>query len=250
MKTIKTNRAPSVAGKKGFSLISDEKFRQLYAALLQCQLLGERLRAMRGCGAWPGREASSSAVCVCLRRGDTVVASPRGVLARYLHNGSVDLTPRSFGPTAQFSAANQAAIRHKSEQRGGLAVVFTRPTRSASMREAFAAAARQSLPVLYLLEGPTPPEEIRNGIPVIRADASDAVALYRVAYESIARARDGVGPTIVECAAWPGDPQPPDPLLKLERYLAGKKLFRPHWKRALEKKFSTALVEATKSLQP
>jgi len=242
MTATKTNGPPSVAGKKGFSLISDEKFRQLYAALLQCQLLGERLRATPGYDAWPGREASSAAVCACLRRGDTVVPTPRGVLARYLYNGSVDLTPRSFGPTAQFSAANQAALLHKSERHGGVAVLFTRPARPASMRESFAAAAKRNLPVLYILQGSTPPGDICNGIPVIRADASDAVALYRVAYESITRARDGIGPTILECAAWPGDSQSPDPLLKLEHYLAGKKLFRPHWKRALEKKFSSAIT--------
>jgi TPP-dependent pyruvate/acetoin dehydrogenase alpha subunit len=203
-------------------------------------MLDTRLSAAPGYDAWPGREASSAAISCCLRRSDTVIPTPRAALARYLHAGS--LCPNSSVPqlAAHFTAATEAALRHKREKRGGLAVLFTRPAKPASMREAFTAAAKQSLPMLYIVEGATPSAEIASGIPVIRVDASDAVALYRVAYESIARARDGVGPTILECAAWPGDPEP-DPLLKLERYLSAKKLFRSHWKHRLEKKFSAAL---------
>jgi len=240
MTATKSNRPPSVAGKKGFSLISDEKFRQLYAALLQCRMLDARLSATPGYDAWLGREASSAAVSCCLRRADSVITTPRATLAQYLHTGSLTSSPYAPGPAAHFAAATEAALRHKIERRGGLAVLFTRLAKPASMREAFASAAKQPLPVLYILEGAAPSAEVSSGIPVIRVDACDTVAFYRVAYESILRARDGVGPTILECAAWPGDPEP-DPLLKLERYLAAKKLFRPHWKRQLEKKFSTAL---------
>lgn len=243
MTATKTNRPPSVAGKKGFSLISDEKFRQLYAALLQCRMLDTRLSATPAYDAWLGCEASSAAVSCCLRRTDTVIPTPRATLANYLHTGSLP-APSAPGPAAHFAAATEAAVRHKRENRGGLAVLFTRPARPASMREAFAAAAKQSLPVLYILEGAAPSAEISSGIPVIRVDSCDTVALYRVTYESILRARDGVGPTIVECAAWPGDPEP-DPLLKLERYLAAKKLFRPHWKRQLEKKYAAVIADAT-----
>ena len=42
-----------------------------------------------------------------------------------------------------------------------------------------------------------------NGIPAIAVDASDAVAIYRVACEAIARARQGRGPTLVECVPVP-----------------------------------------------
>jgi TPP-dependent pyruvate/acetoin dehydrogenase alpha subunit len=248
MTATKTNRPPSVAGKKGFSLISDEKFRQLYAALLQCQMLDQRLLTTRGYDAWPGREAASAAVCSCLRRGDIVIPTPRAALAGYLHTGSLSY-PSALSFAAHFSAATESALRHKSDKRGGLTVLFTSLAKPAAMRDAFAAAAKQSLPVLYLVEGGTPSAEIVSGIPVIRVDASDTVALYRVAFESIARAREGTGPTVLECAPWPASPEP-DPLLKLERYLAAKKLFRPHWKRTLEKKFAGAFDSATASLQP
>lgn len=248
MTVPKTSKSPSVAGKKGFSLISDEKFRQLYAALLQCQLLDQRLRAALGYDAWPGREASSAAVCSCLRRGDIIIPTPRAALASYLHTRSLS-NPSALSFDAHFDAATESALRHKQEKRGGLTVLFTRTAKPAVMGEAFTAAAEQSLPVLYILEGGTPSAETASGIPVIRVDSSDTVALYRVAFESIARAREGTGPTILECAPWPADPEP-DLLLKLERYLTAKKLFRPHWKRSLEKKFSAALDKSMTSPTP
>jgi TPP-dependent pyruvate/acetoin dehydrogenase alpha subunit len=244
MTATKPNRPPSVAGKKGFSLISDEKFRQLYAALLQCRMLDTRLSATPGYDCWSGREAASAAVSCCLRRSDTVISTPRAALACYLHTGLLSASPSAPEPVTHFTAATEVALRHKAEKRGGLAVLFTGLAKPASMREAFAAAAKQSLPVLYIVEGPTPSVEISSGIPAIRVDASDAVALYRVAYESITRARDAGGPTILECAAWPSDPEP-NPLLKLERYLAAKKLFRPHWKHSLEKKYAAVIADTT-----
>ncbi|HET8635688.1 MAG TPA: thiamine pyrophosphate-dependent enzyme [Acidobacteriaceae bacterium] len=203
-------------------------------------MLDTRLRATPGYDAWLGREASSAAVSCCLRRADSVIPTPRATLAQYLHTGALPLSSSVSDPAAHFAAATEAALRHKAEKRGGLAVLFTRPVKPASMREAFASAAKKSLPVLCILEGAAPSAEVSSGIPVIRVDASDTVALYRVAFESIARARERVGPTILECAAWPDDPEP-DPLLKLEGYLAAKKLFRPHWKHQLEKKFLAAL---------
>src|SRR6185437_900121 len=225
-----TKQSPALAGKRGFSLISDEKFRQLYAALLQCEMLDQRLRAVQGYQPWTGREAASAAVSACLRRGDSITPTPRGLLAHSLHSGALALSSVPLSPAKQLAAANQQAAHHKRENKGNVTAVFTPAAAPSAMSKIFAAAASRSLPVLYILEGATPPEEACHGIPVIRVDASDTVALYRVAYESITRAREGGGPTILECAAWPADPEPADPLQKLEQYLTAKKLFRPHWK--------------------
>lgn len=252
MTATKTTHSPSVAGKKGFSLISDQKFRQLYAALLQCEILGQR-RPASGYEPWNGCKASSAAVAACLGRGDTVIPTPRGLLASYLHSGTtcvqIGQTPR-----AQLAAANEDALAHKLKKRGKITAVFAATPQPALTREVFAPAAKQSLPVLYIFEaGKTSLAELSHGIPVIRVDASDTVAAYRVAYESISRARDGGGPTILECAPWPGDPQSRDPLQKLESYLAARKLFRPQWKRTLEAKYSVAIetaITSYKSLSP
>lgn len=237
-------QSPALAGKRGFSLIPDEKFRQLYAALLQCEMLDQRLRSIKAYEPWTGREAASAAISACLRRSDTIAPTPRGLLAGYLHSDVLAFTGAPISPAKQFATANQDALRLKRESRGGVVVVFAPIAPPSSMSKVFAAAASQSLPVLYILEGATPPTETCHGIPVIRVDASDAVALYRVAYESITRAREGGGPTILECAAWPADSPTDGPLQKLEQYLTTKKLFRPNWKRRLAQKYIPILDQA------
>ena len=256
MTATNTTHSPSVAGKKGSSLISNEKFRQIYAALLQCETLDQRLRSSPQSASsyesWIGCKASSAAVAACLRRGDTVVATPRGLLANYLHLGSLGGAGKKRSPREQLAAANADAFAHKLKKRRGVAAVFAPTPQPGFMHELFAPAAKQFLPVLYIFEagGTTPPAELCHGIPVIRVDASDTVAAYRVAYESIFRARDGGGPTIIECAPWTGDPESSNPLLKLENYLTARKLFRPHWKRTLETKYSATIEKTMASLQP
>lgn len=249
MTASKTAPPPALAGKRGFSLIPDEKFRQLYTALLQCQMLDQRLCSVDGYEPWAGRLAASAAVAACLRRGDAVMPTPRGMLAGYLHSSTITLTESLPKPAAQLTAANQDAQRRKLENRGGVVAVFARADKRASTSKAFSAAAGKSLPILYVLQGATPPADSCAGIPVIRVDSSDTIALYRVAYESITRARDGGGPTILECAPWPADSEPANPLLKLEHYLAARKLFRPHWKRQLESKYAAALDEAVSAVR-
>jgi pyruvate dehydrogenase E1 component alpha subunit len=47
------------------------------------------------------------------------------------------------------------------------------------------------------------PDALFHGVPAIAVDARDAVAVYRVAYEAIIRARQGRGATLLECLADP-----------------------------------------------
>lgn len=234
-----TAPAARVAGKKGFSLISDEKFRELYGALLMCRMLSERLPEDIYSEPWMGSEAASAGVVACLRPGDSITSSPRAALARYLHANKVKAAPAST-PVAQLTAGTAEALRHKLEKTGRVAVVFSESAEPERMREVFAAAAGNSLPVLYVFEADERLSGVGGVIPVIRVDAFDTVAVYRVAHESITRARDCGGPTVMECAAWPEDPHP-DPLAKLEHYLSDKKLFRGSWKRRLEKQYAKAL---------
>lgn len=245
MTGIKTTQSARVAGKNGFSLISDEKFRELYAALLQCRMLDERLRTNTGYERWVGREAGSAGVAACLHSGDSVASTPRGLLASYLLNASLPPAGKTATTTTgQLAAATGDALRHKLEKHGNIAVVFACADDPDHACEVFATADRHSLPILYVLEGGSTLTEICGDLPVIRVDGCDAVAVYRVAHESIMRAREGGGPTIMECAAWPNGSEPQDPLARLEHYLAGKKLFRQDWKQRLEKKYHQTLDKA------
>jgi TPP-dependent pyruvate/acetoin dehydrogenase alpha subunit len=238
-----------VAGKNGFSLISDDTFRELYAALLKCRMLDQRLRTSASYEQWAGREAGSAGVVTCLRSGDSVALTPRGLLVGYLAGGCLPPALNAAKtPVAQLAAATAEAKRHKLEGLGNISVVFAEADKSQRMRDAFAYAARQRLPLIYVLEGSEPSAEACGDVPVIRVDSCDAVAVYRVAHESIMRTREDGGPTIMECAVWAAGREPQDPLKKLERYLAGKELFRQNWKQSLEKKYERILNDAVTSL--
>ena len=93
-----------------------------------------------------------------------------------------------------------------------------------------------------------------SGIPVIPVDRTDVVALYRVTFESIQRARRDGGPTVIEPAiwCWPGKPRAheaglaDDPIDKMENYLTGKGLFSARWKQSVITRFKSK-VEAAES---
>ena len=73
-------------------------------------------------------------------------------------------------------------------------------------------------------------EGCRTGIPV---DAGDAVALYRVAQESLGRTRGGDGPVLIECLELQmrgkNGSLPVDPLVQMKKFLLGRKLCTAAW---------------------
>ena len=98
------------------------------------------------------------------------------------------------------------------------------------------------------------------GFPIITVDANDVVAVYRVAYESVERARQGGGPVLVEgkpyrlysptkrrVANSAARRSERDPLTHMERYLKTKRLFTPSWKNQLVHEFSQKLDAAVKA---
>jgi TPP-dependent pyruvate/acetoin dehydrogenase alpha subunit len=115
---------------------------------------------------------------------------------------------------------------------------------------------------------------IGYGFPGITVDGNDAVAMYRVSQEAIARARSGGGPTLIEAKTyrWYGhseiDPakyraaeeveewKAKDPIAAMERYLIGKKLFSPEWKQEISEDFvkeldaAIEIAEKTPSPEP
>jgi TPP-dependent pyruvate/acetoin dehydrogenase alpha subunit len=73
----------------------------------------------------------------------------------------------------------------------------------------------------------------RWGVPGIPVDAGDAVALYRVAQESLGRTRGGDGPVLIECMAYPRGSSragsPDDPLVQMKKFLIGRKVCTKAW---------------------
>ena len=80
-------------------------------------------------------------------------------------------------------------------------------------------------------------------LPMIPVDADDIVAIYRVASESIHKARHGGGPTLIQAISFPAPSngkedkahsrRHSDAILRMEDYLTAKGLFSPSWKQKL-----------------
>jgi Dehydrogenase E1 component len=233
---------PSAAanGKHGHSLISDEKFRQLYGLALRLHLL-------------VGHAAALAGVAADLRNGDLLipgekmgdVAALRGILPSHLvrPNQEIDAGKRVI-------EAVTAAVQYRLNKSGNVAVIFFPPAvAAAQMQEARVLADRARLPVLFVEEPPEPakPAQAANVIgragqldmPSIPVDAQDVIAMYRVAHESIVRAREGTGPTRILCVKPPAaiggkeDFRSADAVASLEHWLVARGLPAQEWRQAI-----------------
>lgn len=71
------------------------------------------------------------------------------------------------------------------------------------------------------------------GLPGIPVDASDAVALYRVAQEAIGRTRAGDGPVLIECivprSTRQRNDETDDPIIHMKNFLVGREICTETW---------------------
>ena len=174
----------------------------------------------------------------------------------------------------------EAAQAMREARSGVIAMAFfpVQPNARNSSREAIALANKRKLPIVFVHHGEATPEAEQPdaakrsrsaapettvfGVPTMVVDGNDAVALYRVACEAIARARQGRGPTVVksllsdetasaapraECI-YKGNKQrmQRDPILTMENYLEGKGLFSEELKNQVVADFTRELDLATR----
>lgn len=203
------NRVPSAAasGKNGHSLISNAKFRQLYELALKLQMQAKR--ASGDASNWlRGREAMLAGVAADLRGDDAVVAveiaSIAGVLNAPIPFGT---DRRSF--EERVVAALSDAVADRMRKTGRVSVIFFDGARGGEiLKEARALAIAARLPVLFVeavgpRRGSTQKKRPASfEYPMIPVDTQDVIAMYRVAHESITRAREGSGPTHIVGVEW------------------------------------------------
>jgi TPP-dependent pyruvate/acetoin dehydrogenase alpha subunit len=221
---------------KTFSLISRRKLLALYAALLRCRMLEEFASSPRR-RANAGHEAPAVAVVLDLKPGDTVAASARDFLPAF-----VDGTParailsasRTAASRVSFAATVKSAIaaarKHAQMKNRKVAAIFASGSDafSSAWNNALRIAGAERLPILFISQrNAASVPRIKSaahtieGFPAINADRDDVVAVYRVAFEALAHARRGNGPTLIECIHWPFAKDEPthDAILNMERYL-------------------------------
>ena len=212
-----------------------------------------------------GQEAVVVGATVELSPQDTMVASPRNFAAHVARGISLEtlmwqgapekgtqaviMTDCSLARAVGFEPFNLGtglALAHRLEKRGNVVVALCSEESSVPDRwhEAMKFAGIHKLPIIYVKSrfafGLAPAERAPAleelsfmahdcGFPGIVVEGKDAVAVWRVVHESIHRARNGAGPTVVECETQSSAAG--DALDHMEHYLKKRGVWDDEWKR-------------------
>ena len=256
-----------------------EVLRRLYVLMLRCRKLSERaqhLAAGRDSAADYdlafGHEAIVVGPTLELGSQDTIAASPRNFAAHVVKGARVEalLSRPSQGngtqagsptPLDTFNFGTGLALAHRLEKKRNVVVALCSSGDAVSpdcWQEAMKFAGIHKLPILYVLNSSSAfeagPEKrypaleelsfmARDcGVPAIIVDGKDAVAVLRVAQESIHRARNGAGPTLIESDIESSPAS--DPLAHLEHYMRKRGLWDNEWRRDAADRIEAEIAEA------
>ena len=229
------------------SAISDEKLKQLYTLMVSLRV--HKLGAHKTHGqrqALLYSEACEAAAILDLQSRDTVSILPgQGIdqLARRAVSSSrrgpqsrvVPWRVIEGGDSDRLAIAAGVAFGNRLEDTTRVVIAFAVFGDAAHTSDSLRFAREQNLPIIYF--EPTR-ANIRKSmltlhqLPTIPVDDSDAVAVYRVVYESIDKARRGAGPTLIQCMRHESlstrghhKDERADPLVYMEKYLRKRNLW-------------------------
>jgi pyruvate dehydrogenase E1 component alpha subunit len=249
-------------GKHGHSLISDAKFRQLYELALRMQRAGAREKRLRG------REAAMAGVAADLRESDVVVAeytaSVKDITRGHV---AVRMDRRSF--EERVIEALSDAVGDRMRKTGRITAIFFEGAESSRvMQEARTLAIAAKLPVLLVEHLSTRRQRDASKkkrkkpaafeYPSIPVDAQDVIAMYRVAHESITRAREGSGPTHIAALRWQlpasagkrtAKVETQDTVQHLEEWLVARGLPAQEWRREIVAQIEASVPASGSSAQ-
>jgi pyruvate dehydrogenase E1 component alpha subunit len=231
-------------------------------------------------------EASAAAVAIDLTPGDVLCVPPGDWLPAFVkgmspeslllaHKHGVESTGASLAVVEAeqnnvFLAGDRLQPRRsvleraadaRAKKNGAVVVVFIScaPAPLDGWREVMTSAAEETLPIVFVHHAdgaeigiPSSsrrgrnPEALFHGVPAIGVDATDPVAIYRVAYEAVLRARQNRGATLLECltvTAWSFDP-----VSAMENHLKRKGIESGGHERQIVEGFNRELDLATRFL--
>lgn len=169
------------------------------------------------------------------------------------------LFPFIDGAEARLFAATGAGVLLKTLQKRNVVVVYVsaREAGKRVWRQVLKFAVELDLPIIFVVlprvakigsRGNS--SRVRewakeSGVPGIPVDTSDAVALYRVAQESMGRIRGDGGPVLIECVTSklesPRQSPKNDPIPQLKDFLLGRRVCTVAWMDGVEKRFRERL---------
>jgi len=247
---------------------SGEMLRRRYVSLLRCRRMEEQISGSPELAArydfTVGQEAVAVGAAADLGDGDTLAVSqrnlaalvaagvtPREILREFQACGCRSTGLLAFSSLSEdpFNTATGIALAHKLAKQGRVVVAIGGDAAEAS--EAMKLAGSGKLPVIYVVknsvgeDGAYAPHlkpvnllSRDGGFPGVIVDGQDVVAVWRVAQESIHRARNGGGPTLIDCRM----DRARDPLAHMEHYLRKRSLWDEAWLGELEQKITAELV--------
>lgn len=197
-------------------------------------------------------EACEVGCTISLQPQDTIAISPlqnfvvaiRGLQPIAAHNQpqnaerAISLNILSHSdPAERVMLATGIAFAHRVQKSNSVAIAFA-DKGAVSLDPSLQFAFEYRLPILYVRRDmpagsrKRSPSKKQSQLPTIPVDENDAVAVYRVAYEAIDKARRGVGPTLID-AIGPGSSgrftddgeEQRDPLQYMEWYLRRRSLW-------------------------
>jgi hypothetical protein len=224
-----------VAGKHGAPLITDERLLHLHAALLRAT---SSKPAKAKAAATPAIRfpAVYASLLADLTPHDRIAADIPLHIAPFTAVTPLELTP---------DIATGLAIGLAQNQPDSLVIAFTRANRlqQDAFQRTLRAAAHHHAPILYVLL-PAPSDfdwsakALRENVPCIPVDTHDAVALYRVAQETILRARNHGGPSLIDCKQVQLARGDSNPVSRMEAHLRRKGLLHAAHSKASSKSTS------------
>ncbi|HEY4045491.1 MAG TPA: thiamine pyrophosphate-dependent enzyme [Acidobacteriaceae bacterium] len=285
----------AAAQSEGGSLIRNEKLKQLYMAMLRYRLMEQRVSSPSA-GQQPratqpgpaGCEATEIGCTIDLRSRDAIALPNDHWLSAILQRPSLRThlggRLRSIQHVGEQAAEQLIASADRLKSTKMVVVVFADHATPFPWGRVLKRAGSQSLPFIFVERANSSfnsngPRGRRSklraedfGCPEIPVDAHDVVAVYRVAHESIQRARRGGGPTLIQCQPYlvengtatgtrgtksdakdgrrNGATAPQknsldwttkDPIEQMEQYLIRKGLFQNSWKNRIVREFSKQL---------
>jgi TPP-dependent pyruvate/acetoin dehydrogenase alpha subunit len=253
-------------------LVPNRAIERMYAGMVESRLLERRLGRRKKPSPAHGQEACRVSALLDLGPEDfssdvpgcVTAAFLRGEeLARLLHgepSALAGVLPEVEDSRERLQQALGVALALKRLKLDKVVVVFagTDEVKPSVWRATWAAAARQELPLLFVVLPPEAGSEAKPfvlstkataaGVPGIPVDASDAIALYRVTQESLVRARAGGGPALMECIPFvphsvKGGKKsaPPDPIAAMGETLLRRAICGPEWLKGVAAGFQARL---------
>jgi TPP-dependent pyruvate/acetoin dehydrogenase alpha subunit len=227
-----------------------------------------------------GHEAIVVGASIDLKPHDTIAASRRNFAAHIAMGTSLKRLLKKSGATVSdesraavisgphssarfvadpFNLATGLALSHKLEKQTNVVVAFWEDDAASleASHEALKFAGTHKLPIIYVTLSARADNLGRRkhsaleafsflakdyGFPSILVDGKDVVAVWRAAQESIHRARNGSGPTLIECQTDATNFD--DPLAHMEHYMSSRGAWDGRWKRKVVDDINAAIDRA------